>query len=123
MAKKYIISVNGTSYEVVVEDADPNATYKKAEEPKKAEPAAAPAAAAPTAASAGGTQVNAPLPGTILKVLVSNGQAVKKGDLLCILEAMKMENEVLAPVDGTVNIIGAKQGASVNSGDQLFTIA
>lgn len=121
--KKYIITVNGTSYEVVVEDADPNATYTpKAEAPK----AAAPKAEAPKAAAApagNGEQIKAPMPGTILKVAVSNGQAVKKGDLVCILEAMKMENEIFAPCDGTVTSITVSQGASVSSGDVLCTIA
>lgn len=121
--KKYIITVNGTSYEVVVEEADPNATYTpKAEAPK----AEAPKAEAPKAAAApagNGEQIKAPMPGTILKVAVSNGQAVKKGDLVCVLEAMKMENEIFAPCDGTVTSVTVSQGATVSSGDVLCTIA
>ena len=121
--KKYIITVNGTSYEVVVEEADPNATYTpKAEAPK----AEAPKKEAPKAAAApagNGEQIKAPMPGTILKVAVSNGQAVKKGDLVCVLEAMKMENEIFAPCDGTVTSVTISQGATVSSGDVLCTIA
>ena len=123
MAKTYIVTVNGVNYEVVVEEADPNATYTpKAEAPK----AEAPKAEAPKAAAApagNGEQIKAPMPGTILKVAVSNGQAVKKGDLVCVLEAMKMENEIFAPCDGTVTSVTVSQGATVSSGDVLCTIA
>ena len=111
--KKYVITVNGAKYEVVVEEADINAKFTKAETPK----------AAPKAASAGATAVNAPLPGNILKVKATQGSAVKKGDLLCVLEAMKMENEILAPADGTVTAVYAKEGTSVNTGDVLFELA
>ena len=95
MAKKYIVTVNGTSYEVVVEDADPNATYTKAPEPAQEAPKAAPAAA--PAAAGNGEKVTSPLPGTVLKVLAKQGAAVKSGDVLCIIEAMKMENEIMPP--------------------------
>ena len=123
--KKYVITVNGAKYEVVVEEADINAKFTKAETPKAAPaaPAAAPKAAAPKAASAGATAVNAPLPGNILKVKATQGSAVKKSDLLCVLEAMKMENEILAPADGTVTAVYAKEGTSVNTGDVLFELA
>ena len=123
--KKYVITVNGAKYEVVVEEADINAKFTKAETPKAAPaaPAAAPKAAAPKAASAGATAVNAPLPGNILKVKATQGSAVKKGDLLCVLEAMKMENEILAPADGTVTAVYAKEGTSVNTGNVLFELA
>ena len=123
--KKYVITVNGAKYEVVVEEADINAKFTKAEAPKAAPaaPAAAPKAAAPKAASAGATAVNAPLPGNILKVKATQGSAVKKGDLLCVLEAMKMENEILAPADGTVTAVYAKEGTSVNTGDGIFELA
>ena len=123
--KKYVITVNGAKYEVVVEEADINAKFTKAETPKAAPaaPAAAPKAAAPKAASAGATAVNAPLPGNILKVKATQGSAVKKGDLLCVLEAMKMENEILAPADGTATAVYAKEGTSVNTGDVLFELA
>lgn len=123
--KKYVITVNGTKYEVIVEEADMNANFTKAEAPKAAPaaPAAAPAAAPKAAPSAGANSVKAPLPGNILKVKVSQGASVKKGDLLCVLEAMKMENEILAPSDGTVSAVYAKEGSSVQSGDVLFELA
>ena len=129
MTKLYNVTVNGTTYEVQVEEigstaaasapvAAPAAAPKAA--PVKAEaPKAAPKAAAPV----GGTPVTAPMQGTIIKVAVANGQAVKKGDLVCLLEAMKMENEIFAPCDGTVAALNVNQGASVNSGDALVTIA
>lgn len=114
--KKYRVNVNGTAYEVEIELIDANAVASA--------PAAASAPAqAPTAAPAGGQTVNAPMPGTILKVNVQNGQAVKKGDVLMILEAMKMENEIMAPCDGTVAGVSVAQGASVDSGAVLCTLA
>jgi len=116
MAKKYIVTVNGTSYEVVVEDADPNATYTKAPEPAQEAPKAAPAA------SGSGETVSSPMPGTILDVKVAAGQAVKSGDILFILEAMKMENEIFAPCDGTVSSVAVSKGAAVNPGDVLCVI-
>ena len=70
-----------------------------------------------------GEPVNAPMPGTILKVNVSAGQAVKAGDVLCVLEAMKMENDITAPKAGTVSQVVTSKGASVNSGDPLVVIA
>ena len=112
--KKYRVNVNGTVYEVELEEitgAAPAASV--------AAPAAAPA---PTAAPAGGEKVCAPMPGNILAVNVSNGSAVKKGDVLMILEAMKMENEIMAPCDGTVTSVAAVKGAAVESGALLCTI-
>ncbi len=109
--KKYKVNVNGTAYEVTVELMDGAAA-----------PAAAPAAASVSAAPAGGEKVSAPMPGTILSVNVSNGQAVKKGDVLFILEAMKMENEIMAPCDGTVSSVSTSKGASVESGALLCVI-
>ena len=109
--KKYVVNVNGTKYEIEIEAIDGVAAASA--------PAQAPAA--PAAAPAGGETVSAPMPGTILDVKVSNGQAVKKGDLLMILEAMKMENEIMAPCDGTVGSVIAK-GTSVESGTVLCTI-
>ena len=114
--KKYRVNVNGTAYEVEIELIDANAVASA--------PAAAPAAApAPAAGPAGGQAINAPMPGTILKVNVQNGQAVKKGDVLMILEAMKMENEIMAPCDGTVAGVAVAQGATVDSGAVLCTLA
>ena len=85
-------------------------------------PAPAPAPASAPVATGDGEKISAPLPGNILDVKVSNGSAVKKGDILCILEAMKMENEIVAPVDGTIVNTVATKGSSVNTGDLLFVI-
>lgn len=112
--KKYRVNVNGTVYEVELEEITGAA-------PAAAAPVAAPAAV-PAAAPAGGEKVCAPMPGTILSVNVSNGSAVKKGDVLMILEAMKMENEIMAPCDGTVTSVAAAKGAAVESGTLLCTI-
>lgn len=123
MAKKYIVTVNGSKYEVVVEDAGNVAVNTAAPAPeKKAEKAPEAPKAAPAAAPAGGSSVVSPLPGTVLKVAAKQGQAVKKGDLLCVIEAMKMENEILAPNDATVVSVSASEGATVNSGDVLFVL-
>ena len=121
--KKYIVTVDGEKYEVIVQDADPNATYTPA--PKTAEAAPvqeAPKAAPAASVSANGLKITAPLPGTVNKVLVKPGQAVKKGGVLCVLEAMKMENEIVAPQDGTVASVEVNEGASVNSGDLLLVM-
>ena len=113
--KAYKVTVNGTAYEITLEAIDAADV--------KAAPAAAPAAAsAPAAAPAGGESVNAPMPGNILDIKVANGASVKKGDVLIILEAMKMENEIVAPCDGTVNVVVTK-GAAVETGAVLCTIA
>ena len=125
--RKFNITVNGVAYEVEVEEvaageaSAPAAAAPKAA-PKAAAPAAKPAAAPKAAPVANGTKVNAPMPGTILDVKVAQGQAVKKGDVLLILEAMKMENEILAPQDGTVAQVAVSKGASVNSGDALVVL-
>ncbi len=115
MAKTYIVTVNGVNYEVVVEEGAQGTAPAAA-------PAQAPAAAAPAQAPAGGEKVTSPLPGTLLRIIAKNGTSVKKGDLLCIVEAMKMENEIFSPADGVVCIV-ASEGASLNSGDVIMTIA
>ena len=113
--KKYKVNVNGTVYEITLEvmDGAPAAA--------PAAPAAAPAAPV-AAAPAGGEKVSAPMPGTILSVNVQNGSAVKKGDVLFILEAMKMENEIMAPCDGIVASVSVTKGAAVESGSLLCVI-
>ena len=115
--KKYKVNVNGTSYEITLEVMDAPATANNAA------PAAAPAPAAVPAASASGEAVKAPMPGTILAVNVSAGASVKKGDVLMILEPMKMENEILAAHDGTIGAVSVAKGAAVKSGDVLCTFA
>ena len=120
--KSYTITVNGTAYEVTVEETGsvsaPTAAPVAA---PKAAPAAAPKAAAP-AAGAGAVKVSASVPGKVLKVVVSVGQAVKAGDNIIILESMKMEIPVVAPQDGTVASIDTSEGASVENGDTLATM-
>ena len=115
--KAYKVTVNGTAYEITLEAIDAS-DVKTA----PAAPAAAPAAAPVAPAAAGGESVNAPMPGNILDIKVSNGASVKKGDVLLILEAMKMENEIVAPCDGTVTVVVTK-GSSVETGAVLCTIA
>ena len=115
--RRFKVNVNGNEYDITVEEIDASAA-KAASAPK-----AAPKAAAPSAAPAGGEAVKSPMPGTILKVNVKNGDAVKKGQVLMILEAMKMENEIMAPKAGSVAQVVAAKGASVNTGDVLVVIA
>ncbi len=113
--RHYRVNVNGTAYEIAIEEIS-------ADEAKKAAPAqtAAPTPAAPV--SAGATTVSAPMPGTILSVNVNAGAAVKEGDVLMILEAMKMENEIMAPKAGKIASVSATKGASVKTGDVLCVI-
>ena len=127
--KQYIVTVNGTTYEVTVEETGavaPVSTTVSAPAAPAAAPKAAPASpkAAPAAPAGaqGATKVSAPMPGTVLKINVTVGQAVKSGDSLCVLEAMKMENDIPAPADGTVASINVSNGATVQSGDVLITL-
>lgn len=141
---RYVVTINNKSYEVEVEKGQANIIQVEDVAAQKAmqvaqntaavapvqQPAASPApqpevkpAPAPSAAVAagGGEQVKSPMPGSILDVRVTSGQTVKKGDILFILEAMKMENELMAPVDGTVQVVTSK-GATVSTGDVLASI-
>jgi len=111
---KYIVTINGKKYEVEVERASNGSA------PKEAKPIES-APKTPVTTS-GKLTINAPLPGKILNINVSEGQKVKKGDVLFILEAMKMENEVMAPQDGIVSKIAVSKGAQVNTGDVLAVI-
>ena len=122
--KKYNVTVNGVTYEVLVEETDSAAASTapgaapKAAAPKA--PAAAPKAA-PSGAQ-GSIKVTAPMPGTILKMNVKVGDTIKANDLVCVLEAMKMENEIFAKEGGVVKTVDAPQGSSVNSGDTIITL-
>lgn len=120
--KNYRITVNGTSYDVSVEELSGGAAPVAA--PVAAAPVAAPAAApaAPAAGGAGSVKVSSPMPGKILAVKANVGDSVKEGQVILILEAMKMENEVVAPEDGTIASIDVTVGASVESGDTLATL-
>ena len=125
-AGKTKVTVNGKVYEVETEAAAPKAEAPKAAPAPK--PAAAPAPAAPkaeapkAAPAAGGVQVKSPLPGSVIKVLVSEGQAVKKGDTLLTLESMKMENAIMAEADGTVKQIAVTPGQNVMQDDLLIVL-
>jgi len=135
--RKFLINVNGNSYEVEVEEIRDGATVaapapRTAAPVQKAAPtpaapvtpkAAAPAPKAPAAVPAGAATVVSPMPGTILTVNVKAGDAVKKGQVLCILEAMKMENEIMAAGDGTVASIAVNAGDAVNTGQVLIVLA
>ena len=119
--KNYTITVNGNVYEVTVEEGFTGAASAPKAAPAAA-PKAAPAPAAAPAAPAGAVAVTAPMPGKILGVKASAGQAVKRGQVLLILEAMKMENEIVAPQDGTVATINVAVGDSVEPGATLATL-
>ena len=138
--KHYSVTVNGVTYDVTVEETSGAAV---AAAPVAAAPAAAPAPApaaapapapaapaaptapapAPAASAAGGESVKAPMPGTILRMNVKVGDHVEKDSLVCIIEAMKMENEIFSPVSGTVTVVNASQGATVATGDPIVTLA
>ena len=122
--KNYRITVNGTAYDVAVEELGAGAAPAATAAPAPVAAAAAPAPAAPAApaAAAGSIEVAAPMPGKILNVKASVGTAVKKGDVILILEAMKMENDVVAPEDGTVASINVATGDAVEAGDVLATL-
>ena len=132
--RKFNIKVNGQAYEVEVEEVAggfapaPVVPVAAASAPAVA-PVAAPAqkaevkaAPAPVAAPAGGTQLKAPMPGTVIDFKATNGAAVKKGQTVLILEALGMENEIVAPADGVITFVASK-GASVNTDDLLAVIA
>ena len=121
--KNYTITVNGTVYDVTVEEGGAGSAPVRAAAPvPKAVPAAAPAPAPAPAGDAGSIEVSASVPGKVFKVEASVGQAVKAGDPIIILEAMKMEIPVVAPEDGTIASIDVSVGDAVESGDVLATM-
>ncbi|MCD8067561.1 MAG: biotin/lipoyl-binding protein [Lachnospiraceae bacterium] len=137
--RKYSVKINGVHYEIEIEEitgsssAASSTTFSRPASPVKAVGAPTIQASSPVKApvpkpaavpaSGSGRQVNSPMPGNVLKVNVQEGQSVKKGDILFILEAMKMENEIFAPCDGTVTSVSVSAGTSVTSGAPLCSIA
>jgi glutaconyl-CoA/methylmalonyl-CoA decarboxylase subunit gamma len=131
--RKFNITVNGEVYEVEVEELGNDGAVAPVQSRPAAKPAPAPARkpaakAAPkqakkvTSVSAGAASVTAPMPGVVLDVKVSEGQSVKKNDVIMILEAMKMENEVMAPQDGVIESVAVSKGSNVNAGDIMIVI-
>ena len=138
--RKFVVNVNGNSYEVEVEEVSgtivsqpvtapaPQPALTTAPAAPAAAPApqpapAAPAPAAPVSSGAeGAVKITAPMPGTILDIRVKPGDSVNKGTVVIILEAMKMENEILSPQDATVASINVTKGQQVNSGDVMLTL-
>lgn len=115
--KRFNITVNGKAYDVAVEEVGAGSAPAAAAPVQAAAPAPAPAAA-----PAGGTAVKAPMPGNILDVKVNAGDTVSEGQVLMVLEAMKMENDIVAPKAGTVASVNVKKGDSVNRDDLLASI-
>lgn len=127
--KNYRITVNGNTYDVQVEELGKSATAAAptapAATPAPAVPTStpAPAPAATPAPSAGGTNVTSPMPGNILDIKVNVGDKVSANQVVVVLEAMKMENDIVTPAAGTVASINVTKGQAVNSGDVLITVA
>jgi biotin carboxyl carrier protein len=124
--KKYVIKLNGKVYEVEMEEVTGEVATTAVEAARPAAPQSAPAPApqaAPSAPVSGGKSVDAPMPGTIVNVAVKVGDKVKKDQLLVVLEAMKMENEIVSPGEGTVVAVNVSKGQTVNPGESLVQIA
>ncbi|WP_028257142.1 methylmalonyl-CoA decarboxylase subunit gamma [Veillonella montpellierensis] len=125
--KQFNVTVNGTTYDVVVDEVKAAATPAPAAAPKAAAAPASKAAPAPAAkpaapVAAGAETVKCPMPGKILSVAVTVGQAVKKGEVLCVLEAMKMQNEIYAPHDATVTDVRVAANQTVSTGEDLIVL-
>lgn len=126
--KNYRITVNGNVYDVQVEETSGGAAPVVQAAPSTAPaapaaPAPASAPAAPAPVSGSGTKVPAPMPGTVLDIKVNVGDKVNANQVVAVLEAMKMENDIVTPVAGTVTAVNAAKGQTVNSGDALITVA
>lgn len=119
-AKKYHITLNGKVYEVEIEEVIEGVNDNKVD--PKAQPQIQKTVTKPNVNSTG-ESITAPMPGTIVNVLVKPGQSVKKGQVVAVLEAMKMENEIVAPVDGKVETVNVDKGQNVSLGDNLLEIA
>ena len=117
--KRYTVTADGKAYDRTGEETGAATPAPIAAPAQASAPAAAPAPAAP---AGGKVNVNAPMPGTVLKMNVASGATVNKGDVLCVLEAMKMENEITAPESGTVAYAIAK-GSTVKTGDLLVSLS
>ncbi len=115
MMKKYMIKLNGKVFEVEIEEITGEAAVTAADT-QKAQPVKSPSS------TSGGETVEAPMPGNILAVAVKAGDIVKKGQVLVVLEAMKMENEIVSTVDGKVSAVSVSKGQTVNAGDVLVQI-
>lgn len=121
--KNYTITVNGNVYDVTVEEGTSSGAPAQAAAPKAAPKAQAPKAEAPKASgTAGSVKVNAPMPGKIVAVKANPGDKVSRGQVILVLEAMKMENDIVAPQDGTVASINVAVGSSVESGETIATL-
>lgn len=121
--KNYIVTVNGVSYEVSVEEVGEGQAAAPARSSESHScKGAAPAKKAKASGAAGSVKVSAPMPGKIIAVKKDAGAAVKKGEVILVLEAMKMENEIVAPQDGTVASVNVGAGDAVEAGDVLATM-
>lgn len=120
--KRFNITVNGNAYDVAVEEITDSSAPVAAAAPVQTKKVAAPAAAPAKKAAGAGTKVSAPMPGTILEIKVKEGDSVKKGQPVMVLEAMKMENDIVAPCDGKITSIVVNKGDTVESADTLATI-
>ncbi len=118
--KRFNVTVNGKSYDVAVEEITDGSAAPVAAAPAPSAAPAAPKAAAPAAGA--GTKVTAPMPGTILDVKVNVGDSISKGQVIMVLEAMKMENDIVASCDGKITSVLVKKGDTVNASDALATI-
>ena len=120
--KNYRITVNGNEYDVAVEEVGASTSTSAPKAAPKVAPKKAAKAAPKASAGAGSVKVSSPMPGKILSVKKNVGDSVSKGDTILVLEAMKMENDIVAPEDGTIASIDVNEGASVEAGAVLATL-